>query len=1225
MQYKELIQFESITTVVKLVNTNELSVAEKLVKTFVFSKKMIDDLKEVIIKNLITEFPPEPKIETKGIQIVGSYGTGKSHLMSLVSAIAENADLLNLLQNEELSSVFKPIAGKYKVLRFEIGTDRPLKDIVFSQIERYLKKVGLEYKFNEESNESWKSLLQDMMAAFEEKYPTFHFLVVIDEMLEYLKGRNPTSLNNDLMLLRQLGEACDNSRFKLMFGVQELLYRSPEFQFQADMLNKIEDRFSDLTITRDDVSFVVKERLLRKDLHQKSKIREHLLKFAHLFEGINTNLNEFIDLFPVHPNYVSYFEKIKHGKSQREILKVLSVKFEAILENEVPTDNPGLITYDSYWPDLASNPAMLAIPDIRVVRDKVEIITGRITNHFVGARANRKDIAQRIAQSLAIRILCDDLDKRNGASAHSLKEDLCVSIPNVNDPELLLAAIDNTAKQLVTATAGQYVDQDTISADFYIRTEGGINIPQIIRDYADEVIKKNIDQADQYYFDFLQYVLEIQQDSYRSGFKIWQHSLEWIDKKSFRLGYIFFGNPNERSTTEPIQQYYIFFCPLFNAIHRNDESDEVYFDVAGLSDEFKDVICLYGAAKAKHGSAPTNQKALFSSQIEEYQRKAIAIFDKEFTDKTNVIYKGESKTLKSFPLPGEGSTKEMIFRTVASKVLNKAFNDKFPHYPAFTDLQLPLTKDNYSGTINAALKKITSPSIANRNGEAILSGLGLWSGQNIQTDNSKYADSIKRKMRDAGETAVLNKTDIIWPHYLLANLWYSVDFNIDYQLEFVVLAVLAYKGDIEISWSGNKNLSATNIETVLSLSEEDYFTFQHIKQPQGIPIKNLKALFTCLGLPDYTSELEKPETISKIITEAKTKAEKTVRTKAVITQGLKCRNVPLVNDGDIATMKSALEALGNMLDSIQSYNTYGKLKAFKFTEEELNSTFKGWAYCEQIDKLKEKAEKFERLVGYLYTAQSYVVQEEKPLFDDIKAAIDNLPAVVASSQDVDAKKYEALLNSLIDRYADYYLHQYTRCRLSKQDDLAKVRILGSEEKRICDIIKDSEFITATEYQNWVNSITSLREADASLTKAKVLAEPYHDFNPREYYGKPTYHIHQLEEQLNNLLEKWTDAMRSVFRDPSVQENMDILQANDKQLVEDFRNGTVELTVDNASKLRNLIAQFAQGIDKVEITMEEIRRHLNKPLTPQEAIDTLTRYIDGLCMGKERNKVRIIIK
>ena len=52
MQYKELIQFESITTVVKLVNTNELSVAEKLVKTFVFSKKMIDDLNKYSIKEM---------------------------------------------------------------------------------------------------------------------------------------------------------------------------------------------------------------------------------------------------------------------------------------------------------------------------------------------------------------------------------------------------------------------------------------------------------------------------------------------------------------------------------------------------------------------------------------------------------------------------------------------------------------------------------------------------------------------------------------------------------------------------------------------------------------------------------------------------------------------------------------------------------------------------------------------------------------------------------------------------------------------------------------------------------------------------------------------------------------------------------------------------------------------------------------------------------------------
>jgi chromosomal replication initiation ATPase DnaA len=115
MQYKELIQFEPITTVIQLVNAGEKIQAENLVRTFVFSKKMQEDLKEVIVKNLTTE----PTSETKGIQIVGNYGTGKSHLMALVSAIAEDQELLNQLQKDELKAEFKSFAGKYKVLRYE--------------------------------------------------------------------------------------------------------------------------------------------------------------------------------------------------------------------------------------------------------------------------------------------------------------------------------------------------------------------------------------------------------------------------------------------------------------------------------------------------------------------------------------------------------------------------------------------------------------------------------------------------------------------------------------------------------------------------------------------------------------------------------------------------------------------------------------------------------------------------------------------------------------------------------------------------------------------------------------------------------------------------------------------------------------------------------------------------------------------------------------------------
>ncbi len=1187
-----------------------------------FSQKIAEDLEEVILKNL----DPDPKQETEGIQVVGSYGTGKSHLMALVAAIAEDSNMVQFLSNDKMKESFGRIAGQYKVLRFEIGTDKPLKEILFAQLERFLEREKISYTFDEHSNFSWKEQLQDMMAEFEAVHRDKHMLVVIDELLEHLKGRNPTLLNNDLMLLRQVGEACDGSRFKVMYGVQELLYRAPEFQFAAEMLNKVEDRFSDIIITKEDVAYVVKERLLKKDSHQKQKIRDHLLKFASLFDGINTNLNEYVDLYPVHPSYVSHFERIKHGKSQREILKILSTRFQGLMDQQVPDDTPGLITYDSYWHDLSGNASMLTIPDIRMVKDKVEIVYDRINSHFVKGRLSRKGLAQQITNALAIRILCDDLDKHNGASADNLKEDLCQTIAGVDDPELLVQNIDSVANQLKSATTGQYVDQDVVSSQYYLRTEGGINIPQIVRDYADTVLKRNDDQADQYYFEFLQYVLGLQQNTYRTGFKIWQHSLDWLDKKSFRLGYIFFGNPNERSTTEPIQQYYIFFCPLFSSITRNDEANEIYFEMKGLSQKFKEIILLFGAAKATEANASSDQKPLFRTQIEENQKKAIELFEKEYVEQTKVIYKGNETVLRSYPLPGEGSSLEMVFSSVAARVLSKNFNDKYPDYPAFNDLLTPLTKENFEGRIRSALKKLTAFNQPNRDGEAILSGLGLLSGQTIDTQNSKYADSLRKKMRAKGEGKVLNRDEILYPHYMPQNLWFSQDYNLDHQLEFVVMAAMVFKGDIEVTWSGTKNLAATNIDQqLISLSEEDYFTFQSIREPVGLPIKALKALFSHLALPDLSSELENPQTLTSILTEAKQRVERVVKLRASVATGINCRSVPLLSEIRVNELCAGFDRLASVLDGIQRYNTYGKLRGFKYTEHELKEAFEASKSCDFVESLQDRAFKFEKLIGYLYSAQSYVVESEKPFYDDISAAIQRLPEVLQKDNAAEYRKYEALLNSLVDQYVDYYMSQYTKCRLSHNDTLKKETFLSSDQKRICDIIKDAEFLTKTEYENWVNRITSLKKADPSLTKQKIKEEPYHEFNPREFYDKHSYSIRDLEDQLDSILSKWIQAMRSIFKDPSVKANLEVLDAKQRELVEGFKDGSIEISTDNAMILRKLIGELAKGFERIEISMDDFRKVFSKPLKPEEAVETFQNHIDDLCKGKERAKVRIIIK
>src|SRR5699024_1556013 len=701
-----------------------------------------------------------------------------------------------------------------------------------------------------------------------------HLLIVVDELLEYLKSRDPRQLQQDLSVIRSLGEACNNSRFKFVFGVQELLYRSPEFQHQAEMLQKVEDRYADLIITKEDISFVVQQRLLKKNEHQKDQIREHLLEFSHLFDGINNHLNKYVNLFPVHPDYIDQFENIKHGKSQREILKVLSKEFEALAEEEVPNNNPGLLTYDTYWNEIAEDASLTAIPDIRKVKDKMGIINDRIETYFSDNRTNLKPIAYKIAHGLAIKAMCDDLYKKNGATAGTLKESLSITDEKIDDAELLTAQVARTADQLIKATSGQYFDKSVDNDECYLRVEGGINVQRIIKDYAEEGLATDDKRAGEHYFDFLQYELEMKANTYRSGFNIWQHTLESNDKKTFRRGYIFFGNPNERSTTEPEEDFYLFFSPIFGSNAQNNKEDEVYFDLTDLSEDFREVILLYGAAKAKHTSATSDKKKIYREQMETYKNRALKLFNSEYVSATNVIHQQDEKALSSFNLPGTGSPPIIKFDYVGRELLNNIFNERYPDYPAFSRLRKPITQKNFQKRINYALQKIVSPQKPNSDGENILDGLGLWNGDRIDLTYSKYASHYLDKVEELDTGSVLNRDEIISRHSEKENLWYDVEFHLEHQLMFIILTAMVYEGEISISWSGSKELTASNINMVTDLNPEDYFTFRHIKKPKDISTKDIKALFRALDLPDMTSQLERPETVQKIISEAQSRVNK---------------------------------------------------------------------------------------------------------------------------------------------------------------------------------------------------------------------------------------------------------------------------------------------------------------------------------------------------------------
>ena len=1222
MKYKELLNFEPITEVVKFSRTADTAYQKNLVSTFVFSDTFKNHLIPQMVKNLDFNYSGE----SFGIQVVGNYGTGKSHLMSLVSIIAENPNLLDLVKEDKSKKDLEAIAGKFKVLPFELGNTESLWEVITYKIEGYFEEIGVNFSFDGHGPKSYSEKLLLMMAEFEEKFPDKGFLIVIDEMLAYLKGRASDKLNIDLQVLQALGQACDTSKFKFVFGVQELIYHSTEFQFAAAMLQKVNDRYKDIMIKKEDVAFIVKNRLLSKDEHQKQMVKEHLEPFQALFTDLHDRTDEYVELFPVHPSYFENFEKIRIGKSQREILKTLSNQFQDILEQEITKDNPGLLTYDSYWEHMKGESDLMADPDIRRIKEVTDTVRDKIDTFFTGGRVANKDIANRITNACAIKILQDELTKQHGTNAENLVDDLCLTNPIAmieKDRQLLVDTIESAAANIITASSGQFFHKNNENGEYHLRIEGGINFDQKIKDYADQMPESN---KDDYFFKFLGVNLPLDEDStYRTGFKIWAHSIEWKSHKTFRDGYIFFGNPNEKSTTQPRQHFYIYFMPIFDESKkiRNHEEDEVYFIFDDLSEEFKKAVTLYGAALALAGHADSSQKIIYNQKIGELNKKARTLFDQEYVRITKVDCMGKELPLSGFQLPGAGSTKEQVFSDVASDVFEPWFNNENPDYPSFSQLLSPVTKDNFHRLIKQALTKIANPEQPNKDGESVLSGLGCYVPGMLDISHSQYAKNLVKQLKDKGDGKVLNKEEIITYVEHSDNVWLSNDYKIEAELEFTVLATLAALGEIEITLSSGQSLNASNLNELRNLDKDDFFSFTHVKPPKGLNEAALKEMFVTLLGRDLSKQLKDPNTYTSLVTAAEDWAKRTVSLLSKIQGGYMDRGITLVTTEEASHYRQKFTAFSGFCDKLASYTSEAKMKNFQFTVEQIKGVFEAKPLIEKVeDKLKEFAD-FTDDVSYLNQAKQYL--SDYDFKEEINKAIGQLESVLESDDSDKKSKYKSDLKGLRSKYAAWYLKAYLQNRISDADNIQKFALQDSEEKAICDILKDADFLSTGQYHQWATQLNKLQPADPTVNKEAVIATPYHDFNPLDFEDEDTVFVSDLSKELKTLLKSWTISLLTSLEDPMAKKNMSLLKANQVALLKSFQKGDLKLAKENALGIKNAIMELHKGMSKVELTMDSLKETFNKPLTPDEAIEAFKKYVDSMSKGKERDTIRIILK
>ncbi|MEA2034483.1 MAG: DUF6079 family protein [Euryarchaeota archaeon] len=1246
MKYKDLISFEPIESVIKLVDSNKKSTARQLVKDYVISDEMAERLTSLVIPELQFEEPGD----NKGIFIVGNYGTGKSHLMSVISSIAEDETLLVDLSYKEVSESAKSIAGKFIVIRCEIGaSEMSLRDIIIGELEEHLRELDIDFSFPAANTiPNHIHSFEEMMSLFHQKYPDKGLLFVVDELLDYLRTRKDQALILDLNFLREIGEVTKSLRFRFIAGLQEAIFDNDRFAFVATSLLRVKDRFDQVHIAKNDVKYVVSNRLLRKNADQLVKIKEYLTPFAKYYGNMNERMDEFVSLFPVHPDYINTFEHVTVVE-KREVLKTLSLSMRNILEDVLPDDRPGLIAYDSYWKILTDNTSFRTIPEIKDVIECSEVLETRIEQAFT--RPAYKPMAVRIISGLSVhRLTTGDIYSPVGATPEELRDSLCLYDSNVGElggvpAEDLLSLVETVLREIHKTVNGQFISSNPDNRQYYLDLKKTEDYDALIEKKAGTLDNTILDR---YYSSALSQLMECSTQTHCTGYNIWEYELEWRDRCASRMGYLFFGAPNQRSTAVPERDFYLYFIQPYDPAKFRDEKkgDEVFFRLKSDDEEFLTAIKNYAGASELAGTSSGSAKTTYISKAEGYLRKVTGWLSKNVYSAFEITYQGESKSLIDWnrnrslkDFSARDSDRGVNFRdlinTVAGVCLDPHFADIAPDYPVFS---IMIRNSSRKQAVKDTLRLIANQS-RTKQAVAVADALELLDGERFAPEKSRYVKYILDLMKEKGTGQVVNRseilTDILGPEYMDPD-----GARLEPEWVVVLLAAIVYSGDGVLAIPGQK-FDSTSVGKLASTPVDDLIDFKHVEPPKDWNLPVLKSLCELLDLaPGYGQMITQSDNnpVAEIQKKISERIEDIVTTKRSAERGITLWGEDLVFKSDLGRMCASLDDAKSFFESVQRYSTPGSFKNFKYNGSDISNVRQELDVLDEMKAYLDYVHKFGQICGWLTTAKEIL-----PEGDEWSASVDSVKSrVIDDIRRMDKnklKKYSgnlsSELNDLKRKYTDIYLKLHSNARLSRSDDERKNALINDSRFKDAEGLSVISLIPNRELKNFREELGGLKTCynllKEDLEKSPVC--PHCGFRPSLEIHSNSKNIaahlilENLDEELDGMLERWTTILLNNLKDPVSQEAVKLLSTDESAAVEDFlSSGERPCPVD--SVFTGAINEIFSGLKGINIFADEIYSALKSSggaATPDELKKIFNDFVNDKIKDQDSSKVRFVLE
>lgn len=1223
MRYRDLITFEPVESVKQLRAADSAAQALEDVRTYIISEKMREQLTEVVLPNLRFD---NPEFDHKGLLLIATYGTGKTHLMSVVSAVAEKAELAERLTDTETAAAAASIAGRFKVIRVEIGAvEMGLRDILATELTDGLAKLGVTYQFPPlDKITNNKRPLQEMMAAFEAAYPDHGLLLVIDELLDFLRTRKDSQIILDLGFLREMGEFCRDERFRVIAGVQETIFDNPRFAAAQDEVRRVRERFQSFRIAREDVAYVVQRRILRKDAEQKNRIREHLAKFAPAFESLGRDLEAFVEMFPIHPAYLKTFEALTIVEKRR-ILSSLTEQIRQRLDQDVPQEEPGVICFDAYRAELEADPANRVIAEVRDVLQRTRVLRDHVERNIEVSTDAQP--ALRIVDALAVhRLTTDDLDAQIGLTVDDLRDDLCLLPPGTPelDAAFIAGSIETLVREISKAVSGQFLSINDANGQIFLDLKKDVDYEQQVNERAQTLDEEELDNA---YYRAIEQLLEVSASPYVAGYRIWSYEIPWVAKKVNRLGYLFMGAPNERSTAQPPRDFYLYFLQPYAPPKFVDPMnvDEVFLRLENPDEQFTTSLRRYAAALAKARETTSQHRPHFEARARKHFDEIKSWLRGNLANRLKVTYQGEQKTIAQWLAGVQGARKSLKEQldTIASTALATHFAARYPNYPAFTE---QLTASNVFNAAQAALAQLAGRDTAL--GRSILSSLALRDIDEQITETGAYASALLGSLAAAGGAAV-NETELLverdpgvrtWGPWHLEPLWLVV-----------VAAALTYLGRAELGFSSGQKITASNLDDLSRMSQVDLERLSFIAMPAGVDAAGLTRVATLLGLSPALGQGElTSDTTTQFVTKADAEYEAASELKAYVQSAPRLWGEELFDDpaGRLARITSYLDVLAD----VRARTNVGKLKRLNLDQAKLDAAADGKKELRRVSELKRVSEQLTPIVRYLEDAANVLGSKDpyRDTAEQVRAKLRDVLRAPALNKSAAAAARQAA-EELRGQYRTFAVERHTAERLPASGDTHKQQLVKGPAWSDLTKLSTIELLPSGQFGDLdarlVGLVACKQFSPSDYDNAYTC--PHCGYRPNSSSG-PTaqQRLSAAEDRVGELWTAWVAALRDSVSAPEIAEQLEVLGADERDRVQVLIEGRLTAG-DVTSELVSTVKQLLNKFEIVRVTPADLVDAVfpaGRATTVKDAAKSFEAWLNSLTAnaGGDAASVRLVV-